>query len=154
MSLFTVLKILHILSAIVALGTNTTYRVLLASAARQPEALIFTLKTIRTLDRRLANPGYGLLLVTGLSMVYILQMPLTTPWILSALVLYILIAVLGSTVYAPVFRLQIRLAESEGAQGETYRATARKGNLIGLGVLLLTVLIVILMVARPLLWRG
>ncbi len=154
MDLFPVLKTIHVFSAIAAVGTNLTYSVLLASATRQPDALVFTLNAIRILDRRLANPAYGLLLITGLSMALTVPFPLTTPWILSALVLYALVAVLGIAVYAPISRQRIRLAESEGLHGASYQATARKGNIAGSGVIAITVLIVILMVTKPVLWGG
>ncbi len=152
MALFLLLKTIHVLSAIVAVGTSLTYRFLLSGATRQPEALLYTLRTIRRLDTRLANPAYGLLLLSGLAMALTVPFPLTTPWILTALILYALVMVLGIAVYAPVFRQQVRLAESEGLQGISYQAAARKGSAIGLLVTALVVLIVILMVTKPVLW--
>lgn len=154
MSLFIILKFIHVLSAIVAVGTNLTYGVLLANAARQPEHLVYTLKSIRVLDRRLANPGYTSLLITGLWMAYTVRYRLATPWILSALVLYLAILVLAIAVYAPAFRRQIRLAEDEGLESSAYRAAARRANLLGGLVTVLAVVIVLLMVTKPPLWGG
>ncbi len=154
MSFFLLLKTVHVLSAIVAVGTSLTYRFLLAGANRQPEALVYTLRTIRRLDMQLANPAYGLLLLSGLAMALTVPFPLTTPWILTALVIYGSVMVLGIAVYAPVFRRQVQLAESEGLQGTAYRAAARQGNIIGLLVTALAVVIVVLMVAKPVLWGG
>ncbi len=154
MAFFLLFKTIHVLSAIVAVGTSVTYRFLLAGAARQPEALVYTLKTIRRLDMQLANPAYGLLLISGLAMAFTVPFPLTTPWILTALVIYALVMVLGIAVFAPVFRQQIHFAESEGLHGANYQAASRKGNAIGLLVTALVVVIVILMVTRPVLWGG
>lgn len=154
MALFSILKTLHILSAIAAVGANFTYRVMLARAARQPDTLVFTLTTIRFLDSRLANPAYGLLLLTGLAMAFTIPVPLTTPWVLSALILYVLVALLGSVVFAPVFRRQIELAGREGPQSQAYQAASRQGQVLGIAVTLIVVVIVILMVSKPALWGA
>ncbi len=152
MTIFLIIKTIHVLSAIVAVGTNLTYRFLLAGTNRQPDALVYTLNSIRRLDMRLANPAYGLLLISGLAMAFTVPFPLTTPWILTALILYALVMVLGIAVYAPVFRQQVQLAASEGLNGAAYQAVARKGNTLALVVIALTVAIVILMVTKPMLW--
>lgn len=154
MSHFAITMFLHVLFAMIAVGTNFSYIVLLLGAKRQPETTIFTLKTIRMLDSRLANPAYLLALLTGLVMVLTVPFPITTPWILSALVLYLVIAVLGMAVYAPVFRRQTQLAESDGVQGQAYQKVARLANLLLGLVVVLAVLIVFLMVVRPPLWVG
>ncbi len=154
MSLFSALLFLHVLSAIAAVGTNLTYRLLLAQSRQHPDKLVYTLNTVRVLDQRLANPAYSLLLVTGLVMALTIPVPLTTPWLLSAIILYVSIAVLGIAVVAPVFRRQIRLAESEGVTGLDYQATARASDFIGITVTALAVLIVFLMVTKPALWGN
>jgi len=152
MSLFIVLKLIHVLSAIVAVGGNATYGVLLASGAGQTETTLFSLKAIRFIDRYLANPAYTLLLLAGLTMVFTVPFPITTPWILTSLILYIVIAILGATVYAPVFRKQIKIAESDGINGDDYRVTAHWGVVLGLAITAIDALIVFLMVAKPSLW--
>lgn len=148
------LLLLHVLSAIVAVGANVTYGVLLARAKQQTASLSFALGTIRFIDSRMVNPAYGLLLITGVAMAMNDQIPMTTPWILAAVILFGVIAVLGMAVYAPVFRRQIRLAETEGAQSEAYQKTARLGNILNLATAVLTVIIVFLMVVKPALWGG
>jgi uncharacterized membrane protein len=154
MSYFSIILFFHILSAIAAVGTNITYRLLLSRARRQPDQLLFTLQAIRMLDRCLANPAYTLVLLTGLVMVLRLSLPLTTPWLLSAIVLYVLIAVLGITVVAPVFRRQIQLATNQELAGKEYQSTAQMSNILGIVATALAVLIVFLMVTKPALWGG
>jgi uncharacterized membrane protein len=152
MTHFTITLFIHVLSAIVAVGANITYIPLLGKAKQDQNSAIQTLKTIRFLDSRLANPAYIVALVTGLVMVFTVPFSITTPWILSALILYLLIFVLGIFVYAPAFRRQKHLAENEGVQSAAYQAAARRGNmLIGL-VTLFAVFIVFLMVVKPPLW--
>ncbi len=150
--IYDIFKWLHVLFAIAALGSNLTYGILLGQAAKRPEALRFTLDTIRVLDSRLANPSYGLLLLTGLIMIFIGPWSLATPWILLSLIIYVGVALLGLLVYSPTLRGQIASAENSGPDSEEYRAYARRGNLLGLLTIALVVGIVFLMVTKPALW--
>lgn len=152
MSVLSILLFLHVSSAIAAVGTNATYSLLLANARQHPEMAVFTLKTIRLLDSRLANPAYVLVLLTGLGMVFTIPFPITTPWILTALALYLLIVALGIGVYAPIFRRQIQLAESVGVQSPAYLQAARWGSGLAIAITLVAGLIVFLMVTKPPLW--
>ncbi len=147
--LFLIVKWIHVLSAITAVGANLTYGIWIRRASREPEFLPFVLRNIRWIDNRVANPCYSLLLLTGLTMAFILPISLLTPWLLTAIALYVLAALLGIIVYAPVVREQIRLVESVGFENPSYQAVARKSNLLGLLVTLDVVVIVFLMVVKP-----
>ncbi len=150
--LYPYLKWLHVLSAIVAVGANATYGVWLARASRDPETLPFTLKGIKLLDDRMANPAYGLLLITGLWMALTAPLPLTTPWLLTSLVLYGILVMLGLFGYTPVLRMQIRLLEAQGFDSPAYRAQARLETVLGIILAVLAIGIVFLMVVKPALW--
>ncbi len=93
---YLVLKYVHVLLAIVAVGFNASYGIWLARAAREPAHLGHVLRGIKTLDDRFANPAYALLLVTGLGMTFVTSFPLTTRWILSSLALYAVLLVVGN----------------------------------------------------------
>ena len=101
------LKLLHILSAVVAVGFNLSYGVWLSRAAREREHLGYVLRGIKTLDDRFANPAYGLLLITGISMTLVAGIPLTTFWIAAALVLYVVLVAMAVFLYSPTLRRQI-----------------------------------------------
>lgn len=150
--LYLYLKWLHVLSAILAVGANATYGIWLARASRETENLPFTLKSIKLLDDWVANPAYGLLLLTGLGMVFTAPLPLTTPWLLTSLVLYGVLVVVGLLGYTPALRRQIRLLESEGVNSPAYQAQARRGTIIGILLAVLAIGIVFLMVVKPSLW--
>jgi len=150
--LYQIFKWVHILAAIVAVGSNVTYGVWLSQAARKPEVLPFTLRSIKLIDDHIANPAYGLLFITGISMVFLVEMPLTTPWLLTSLVLYVLLILIGMLGYMPTLRSQIELAENEGGDSPAYQAAARRGRLIGLILAVLAVAIVSLMAVKPPLW--
>ena len=94
-SLFLFLKFIHILAAIVAVGLNVTYGIWIVRAQRAPSNTAFTLRGIKFLDDRVANPAYAVLLVSWLLMVFVLPYPITTLWIDIALVLYAALIVLG-----------------------------------------------------------
>jgi predicted integral membrane protein DUF2269 len=74
---YLLVKFVHVVLAILAVGFNLSYAVWRALARGDADRLRFTLSGILALDR-IANAGYGLLLLTGLTMVFMHQIPLTT----------------------------------------------------------------------------
>ena len=60
--MYLTLKWIHVLAAVVALGTNLTYSIWLTQIHKSPDSLLFTLRTIKILDGRIANPAYLILL--------------------------------------------------------------------------------------------
>jgi uncharacterized membrane protein len=152
MLLFKLVKWIHVLSAITALGANITYGIWITRASREPAVLPFVLRSIKTIDDRVANPLYALLLLTGLTMAFMLPIPLTTPWLLTALILYAIATLLGVAVFVPVFRRRIDLLETEGLESPKYKAIAKRGNVLGVLVGIDVLAIVFLMVVKPALW--
>jgi uncharacterized membrane protein len=149
MSLYTVIKFFHVLLAILAVGFNLSYGIWVTRAAREPEHQLHVLRGIKVLDDRFANPAYALLLVTGLAMVIVGDLPLSTFWIATALVLYAVLLVVALAVYTPTLRRQIAVLQSDGADSEEYRRLSRRGAVVGplLGVIVIG--IVFLMVTKP-----
>ncbi len=148
-TLFLLLKWVHVLSAIVAVGANATYGIWIARASRNPNVLPFTLRGVKLIDDRLANPAFGLLLITGLLMTFVLPLPLTTPWVLTALVLYVFLVLTGLLGYTPTLRRQIQVLDSEGVASSNYQALARRGTILGVVLGVLAIVIVFLMVVKP-----
>jgi uncharacterized membrane protein len=156
-----ILLVLHVLGAILGLGTNLTYGLIAAVGERAGGASrTFSLRLIQQLDRRLANPAYVAQLVTGLLLVWLLELNLLeTSWLVLGLVLYLAVAVTGAMVYGPTLRRQVALAEQLEAAGAVdpgltteYAVVARRSTALGVAVTLVVVLIVVLMVAKPMLW--
>ncbi len=137
------------MSAITAVGANVSYGVWIARASREPRVLPFVLSNIHLIDSRIANPCYGLLLLTGLFMAFTLPIPLTTPWLLTALILYVLAALFGIVIYAPVVRSQMRVLETQGFDSPNYKSVARRSTWLGVLVTLDVIIIVFLMVVKP-----
>jgi uncharacterized membrane protein len=147
---YTLTKFFHILFAIIAVGYNASYGLWLARAAREPTATqLFTLRTIRFMDDRIANPLYGLLALSGLLMVYTAGYPLTTLWIAAAIVLYVIVLILAVTVITPNFRTAMKTLESDGPDSASYKAAMSRGRAFGLGISVVVLAIVFLMVTKP-----
>jgi uncharacterized membrane protein len=149
MTLYAVLKFVHVLLAIIAIGFNASYGVWLARARREPEHEMHVLRGIKILDDRFANPAYGLLLVTGIILVLIGPFPFTTPWIVGGLVLFVVVVILAATMYTPTLRRQIAVLESQGPASEEYARLSNRGRTLGIVLAVLVVLIEFLMVTKP-----
>ena len=152
--LYVILKWVHELSAITAIGLNLTYGIWLARAARNPEHLAFTLRGIKILDDRMANPAYGLLLITGLALAFTTPIPIMTPWLLTGLILFIIVGLVGVFGYSRTLRRQIALAEAGSAQTPEYEAVSSLGRLQGILLAVLVIAITFLMVVKPPLWAA
>ncbi len=146
---YTIVKWVHILMAIIAVGFNASYAVWLGRAARSPEHEGYVLRGVKILDDRFANPAYGVLLLTGLWMVAISPWEITTFWILTALILYAITVVLAAAVYTPTLRKQIETLESVGSSTEAYRRLATRNRVVGIALGIIVVGIVFLMVTKP-----
>lgn len=150
MSLFVIVKFLHVVLAIVAVGFNATYGVWLARVAREPvPTQSFVLRGIKRLDDWFANPAYVLLAVTGVALVLIGQLDFKTFWIAGGLVLWAIAVVLGFFVYTPTLRGQIRALETSGPETDEYRSAAANARFIGILLAIIVLVIVFFMVTKP-----
>ncbi len=146
---YVLLKWVHVLLAIIAVGFNASYGIWLARAAREPEHELHVLKGIKTLDDRFANPAYALLLVTGVSMVLVGRLSFRTFWIAFSLALYGVLLALAALVYTPTLRRQIAVLETQGATSAEYRSLSTRGQIVGVTLAVIVVGIVFLMVTKP-----
>jgi hypothetical protein len=150
MSLFVVVKFVHVLLAIIAVGFNATYGVWLARVAREPvPTQSFVLRGIKRLDDWFANPAYVLLAVTGVTMVLIGELRFTTFWIAGGIVLWAIAVALGFFVYTPMLRNQIHALETEGPESEDYKRYSANARFVGILVAVIVVVIVFVMVTKP-----
>src|SRR3981081_1911417 len=97
----TALKLIHVLLAIVAVGSNVTYGVWLTRAKRQPEHLAFALRGVKFIDDFIANPCYVLLPLTGITLMWRDGYTFDSAhWAGTALVLWVVLAVVAVGVYS------------------------------------------------------
>jgi len=146
---FQFLKFVHVLLAIVAVGFNASYGIWLARSASAPQATqSHVLRTIKFLDDRIANPAYGLLLLTGLWMIFSAGIPVRL-WIALSIGLWLVLVVVGLGVYTPTLRDQIRVLESEGPGSDEYQRLSSRGRTLGIVLGIIVIVIVFLMVTKP-----
>jgi uncharacterized membrane protein len=147
------IKGIHVFASIVAVGTNITYGVWIGRAKRDPGTLPFALRGVKFLDDRIANPCYGLLILTGFAMVGVSKTPLTTPWILTAIGLVVMVFAIAMFGYTPTLRRQIEALDRSGAGSPAYLDLAGRSTRLGAVLGVLVAAIVILMVVKPQLWE-
>ena len=144
------LKLVHIVSAIVAVGTNVTYFVWLTVMKGRPQGeQSFALSTIRRLDSSLANPAYFVLPVTGVIMVLIEDLGFTTFWIALAIGLYVLVGVFAGALFVPALRRLTDIVDTEGPDAPGYADAVRRTRMRGLLTMLPVAGILYLMVLKP-----
>lgn len=144
------LRLAHVAFAILAVGLNLGFPLWIRLAERQPQHLAFTLEGIRWLDRRVAIPAYGLTAASGLALAIAGGIPLSTPWLALATLVYVAVAVLGFAVYAPVARTRLAALRRGGVADPAYLRARRQARFIDAVVIAAVLLILALMVTRPL----
>ncbi len=145
---YEILKYIHILSAIVAVGANITYGVWSVRSRREPAHLEYTIKGIRFLDNRIANPAYGVLFITGVLMVIVGGIGLKL-WVVVSVILFVAIAVLGFAYFTPLVRRQLALLDAGDASSPEFERLGRRNAMIGPILGLLVLIILGMMVFQP-----
>ena len=146
------LKWLHIVAAIVLVGAHITYGVWIVRASSHPEALPFVLRNIKWLDDRISVPAYAVLLGAGLVMVFTAGLPLTTPWLLTSMILFVVMVLAHFLWYSRIVRQLIQLLDREGLNSPSYQAAAAREANLGIALVVVMIVIVFLMVVKPGLW--
>jgi uncharacterized membrane protein len=146
--LFSVVKFLHILFVITAVGSNITYGFWQARTGNLQEMESFVLRGVKWIDDHVANPAYGLVLVTGLIMAA-WRYSLTTHWIVAAIVLYVIAIGVALAVYSPALTRQIEVLDKDGVGSATYRQAATRATVVGIAVMVPVLVIIFLMISKP-----
>ncbi len=147
--LYLIVKFIHVVLAIVAVGANATYGVWFHRASVNPESAETILRGIKLVDDRIANPAYGLLLVTGLLEAYLGGYGLGTRWIDIALVLYVVLVIVAAAIYSPILKKQIATVASSGVKSPEAMQLAVRGRIVGISLGVLAIVIVFVMVVKP-----
>jgi hypothetical protein len=149
------LLFLHVLGAIVAIGPNFAYSTIRAMGRQEPQHANFGLRVSHLISARLVYPVGLIIPATGVAMILILGIDLTSRallWLDVAIVIY-------ATVYLYSFFVQRRIIEriieltsspppSEGPSPEL-PALASRAQRGGTAMLILLVIVAFLMVVKP-----
>lgn len=147
--LYPILKIIHILCAVAAVGSNITYTVWFLRGARETEHLDYTLRGIKALDDWVSNPAYAGLGLTGVLLVLSGGLAWSLPWVWMAIALLALTTVLGLGVYSPLLKRQIAALRDGGPDSALYRALSLRGARLGGVFGLINLSVFVLMVFKP-----
>lgn len=147
-SWYLVFKFLHIAAAIVAVGANVTYGVWNARSQSDPAHLGFALKGIKFIDDRIANPAYGVVLLTGLIMA-IWQWHFFHFWIIAALVLFIAMIVVAVAIYSPLLVRLIKATDAGQTTSPEFAVLINRNRILGGVFGILVALILVMMVFKP-----
>jgi uncharacterized membrane protein len=142
-------KFLHVLFAVVAVGFNISYAFWAVRARKNPENLVFTLKGIKAMDDFIANPCYVGLFLTGPFLVHLGGLSWATLWVWLSFALFAVLAVLGWGAYSPALAKQIKALEAKGKDSPEYRSLDRRNRLLGMLMGLVVTVIIFLMVNKP-----
>lgn len=147
--LLSILKLAHILSAMVGLGFNLSYPLWLRKLSNVTgEALVFGLQGIRHIDR-VANIGYTVALITGLGLAHLGRHDLMSPWLGCSLLLFVVSLGLAHGVYTPALKAQIVLAKDGKDDMDHYVALEKRSTAVGMALTLTALTILGLMVFKP-----
>ena len=154
MSTYLLLKWVHILSAILLFGTGlgSAFYKFMTSRTGDVRAIAVTDRLVVLADWLFTTPTIIIQPLTGLAMVWLTGMPLSTPWIAASFGLYFL----AGACWLPVVWLQIRMrrmaAHATTASAplpDAYRRYARIWFWLGVPAFIAMVAVVGLMVFRP-----
>ncbi len=148
MSCYLAVKFVHVLVAIVAVGSSAGSSLWLRLAMRSPAHLPFALRSAKFFDEVLTRPGLIVLLITGLWMAAS-RWTLALFWIRAAVGLLVLVLLLLYVVVGPLMRRLIGVADTEGVASKNWARLERLFELTGGGSGLIIILIVWLMVTKP-----
>ena len=147
-SWYLVLKFIHIAAAITAVGANITYGVWNVRSQSDPVHLGFALKGIKFIDDRIANPAYGVVLLSGLIMA-IWPWHFFHFWIVAALILFIAMIVIAVAVYSPLLVRLIKAADAGQTTSPEFSTLINRNRILGAAFGVIVALILVLMVFKP-----
>lgn len=148
-SFYLLLMFIHVAAAITAVGANITYGVWNARSQSEPAHLGFALKGIKFIDDRIANPAYGVILVTGLLMVFVNHWRITSLWIILAVLLFVALVVVAVALYSPLLRELIKLVDAGETASPEFSRLINRNRMLGAALGAIVLLILVMMVFKP-----
>lgn len=150
---FVIMKVVHLAAVVVFLGNILTgiFWKAYGDKSRDPRIIAHTMKGIIRADRMLTMPSVGILLVAGFGAQGMAHYPISLPWIVWGIVLYVLSAAVFMARVAP---LQKKLAAVAGASEGSmnwaeYDRLSKQWNVWGAIAILLPIVAFVLMVWKP-----
>ncbi len=113
MSVYVLVKWLHVLSSVILVGTGfgSAYFMFFANRSASTEARAVVVRLVVRADWWFTTPAGILQPASGLALAHMLGLPLTTPWIAVAVALYLI----AGACWLPVVWLQIQMSSVASA---------------------------------------
>ncbi len=159
--LFLLFLFLHIGSAIVAFGPTFAMPIIGAMGAQEPRFANFTARIMVAIEKRLIAPLAIFVGITGLGLIWTSGRDVfREPWLLVAIILYLIALTLAMTVSAPTGRRLVEATSTpppprDPAQPGPDRppphiaALVKRAQTVGMALSVLLVAILLLMVFKP-----
>ena len=151
---YLVVKWLHILSSTVLFGTGlgSAFYMFFASRTRDPRVIATVVKHVVLADWVFTTPAIILQPVTGFYLMHLAGYPLSSPWILWSVVLYLV----AGAAWLPVVWMQMRMRDLAAMAARTgaslpqrYWGFLRVWVALGVVAFLSLVVVFFFMVAKP-----
>jgi uncharacterized membrane protein len=150
---YLIVKWIHIVSSTLLFGTGlgSAFYMFFVSLTRDPRAIAAVVKYVVIADWLFTTPTVILQPATGLYLVHRAQLPLSTPWLLISILLFLL----AGAAWLPVVWMQIRMrdmAEDAVMRGTVmpprYWSYLRRWVVLGIVAFLALVVVFFLMVVK------
>ncbi len=154
MNTYLLLKLLHILSSVLLIGTGfgSAFYLYFINRSKNAVAIARVLPLVVRADWWFTTPAVIVQPLTGIAMLHLANIPMTQTWLLWTYVLFVLIGVC----WLPVVWLQIQMAKisqaavaSESELPEQYWRYSRYWELLGYPAFVASIAIYALMVFKP-----
>jgi uncharacterized membrane protein len=145
---------LHVMGAIIAFGPTFSFPIIGAMGGKEPQHANFATRVTETIVEQRVLPLAIFQGITGVALVLVTGINLTTPWLLIGIVLYLIVLGYNVLIGTPTVKKVIELTSTPpppGASGPPPEllAAIRKVQRGGMFSGLMVVAIVILMVTKP-----
>ncbi|MDR6990944.1 MULTISPECIES: DUF2269 domain-containing protein [Luteimonas] len=157
MTTYLVIKWIHVLSSVVLVGTGfgTAFYMFFANRSGSLDAQAVVSRLVVRADWWFTTPAVLIQPASGLYLVHWAGWPLTTPWLMLSIILF----VVTGAFWLPVVWLQLRMAAMAAASRRdrselpaAYWRYARWWEALGYPAFVAMLVVFYLMVAKPVLW--
>lgn len=156
--MFRALLFIHILSAVIAFGPSFSIPIMATWIQKHdPAGNEFLMKMSIVLGKRQVTP-FGILVgLSGVGLILTVGRPVTQPWLLAAIIIYLIALILGAFVQGPRGERMLRIAKGdlEGLNIPDDNAflalmgEVKKARIVGAYLLLSFLAILVLMIWKP-----
>jgi uncharacterized membrane protein len=154
MDSYLVLKLLHILSAVVLAGTGTgiAFFMFMANRSANVDAIVVTVRHVVLADWLFTAPAVVVQFVTGVLLMMKLGFSFSSPWFLAVISLFVFIGACWIPVVVIQYKLKQLAEASKGREEVTpeFKRLMRWWTLLGIPAFTAILVIFLLMVFKPL----